>query len=95
MARMGRPGLSDQEKSELWRLWQAGQSLSDIGMALSKHAGSIHGVISLKGGISPFAKRRSSRQLSLQEREQSLSWVGHEYEFESYRQGPRTFSVND
>ena len=70
MARMGRPGLSDQEKSELWRLWQAGQSLSDIGMALGKHAGSIHGVISLKGGISPFAKRRSSRQLSLQEREQ-------------------------
>ena len=40
MARMGRPGLSDQEKSELWRLWQAGQSLSDIGMALGKHAGS-------------------------------------------------------
>ena len=47
MARMGRPGLSDQEKSELWRRWQAGQSLSEIGVALGKHAGSIHGVISL------------------------------------------------
>ncbi len=70
MARMGRPGLSDQEKSELWRRWQAGQSLSEIGAALGKHAGSIHGVISLKGGIAPSARKRSSTHLTLQEREQ-------------------------
>lgn len=70
MARMGRPGLSDQEKSELWRRWQAGQSLTDIGLALGKHAGSIHGVISLKGGIAPCDRKRSSTQLTLQEREQ-------------------------
>lgn len=70
MARMGRPGLSDQEKSELWRRWQAGQSLTDIGLALGKHAGSIHGVISLKGGIAPSDRKRSSAHLTLQEREQ-------------------------
>lgn len=70
MARMGRPGLSDQDKSELWRRWQAGQSLTDIGLALGKHAGSIHGVISLKGGIAPSDRKRSSTHLTLQEREQ-------------------------
>lgn len=70
MARMGRPGLLDQEKSELWRRWQAGQSLTDIGLALGKHAGSIHGVISLKGGIAPSDRKRSSAHLTLQEREQ-------------------------
>jgi IS30 family transposase len=70
MARMGRPGLSDKEKAELWKRWQAGQSLSEIGVALGKHAGSIHGVISLKGGIAPTARKRSSRHLTLQEREQ-------------------------
>ena len=70
MARMGRPGLSDKEKAELWKRWQAGQSLSEIGVALGKHAGSIHGVISLKGGIAPNARKRSSRHLTLQEREQ-------------------------
>lgn len=70
MARMGRPGLSDQEKSELWRRWQAGQSLTDIGLALGKHAGSIHGVISLKGGIAPSDRKRSLSHLTLQEREQ-------------------------
>ena len=70
MARMGRPGLSDKEKAELWKRWQAGQSLSEIVVALGKHAGSIHGVISLKGGIAPNARKRSSRHLTLQEREQ-------------------------
>jgi IS30 family transposase len=70
MARMGRPGLSDKEKAELWKRWQAGQSLSEIGVALSKHAGSIHGVISLRGGIAPTARKRSLRHLTLHEREQ-------------------------
>lgn len=70
MARMGRPGLSDQEKSELWRRWQAGQTLTDIGLALGKHAGSVHGVISLKGGIAPTARTRASKHLTLHEREQ-------------------------
>src|SRR6476469_11167010 len=30
MAQMGRPGLSRQQKVELWARWKAGQSLSDI-----------------------------------------------------------------
>jgi len=44
MARMGRPGLSDSQKSELWQRWKAGESLSDIGRALGKHAASLFGV---------------------------------------------------
>lgn len=63
----------------LWKRWQAGQSLSEIGVALGKHAGSIHGVISLKGGIAPTARKRSSRHLTLQELEQikvqGVRWV--------------------
>ncbi len=69
MARMGRPGLSDQQKAELWRRWQQGQSLSEIGLALGKHAGSIHGVISLRGGIAPALRKRSRRCLTIAERE--------------------------
>ncbi len=69
MARMGRPGLSDAQKAELWRRWQDGQSLSDIGRALSKHAGSIHGVVSSNGGIVPRIRRRSRLALSPIERE--------------------------
>lgn len=70
MARMGRPGLADAQKAELWHRWKDGQSLSDIGRALSKHAGSIHGVVSLNGGIVPAVRRRSHLALTLAEREE-------------------------
>ena len=53
MARTGRPGLTQQQKKELWQRWKDGQSLSDIGRALGKHAGSVHGVLSATGGIQP------------------------------------------
>ena len=51
MAHMGRPGLSAPQKAELWHRWKQGQSLSEIGRALGKHAGSIHGVVSSNGGF--------------------------------------------
>ena len=70
MARMGCPGLSSAQKAELWQRWKSGQSLSDIGRALGKHAGSVHGVLSANGGILPATRCRSSRSLSLAEREE-------------------------
>ena len=70
MARIGRPGLSDAEKSELWRRFREGESLSEIGRALDKHAGSIHGVVSAYGGIVPATRIRSPSSLSLAEREE-------------------------
>lgn len=53
MAQMGRPGLSAEQKRELWRRWKEGQSLSEIGRAFERHAGSIFGVIKDKGGFAP------------------------------------------
>jgi len=72
MARMGRPGLSDSQKTELWQRWKAGESLSDIGRALGKHAASIFGVVVAKGGIVPPIRRRAPLVLQLGERERSL-----------------------
>lgn len=69
MAQKGRPGLSGSEKSELWRWWREGRTLSEIGASLGKHAGSIYGVLSLNGGIYVPARRRSLLSLSLSERE--------------------------
>ena len=70
MPQMGRPGLSAQQKAELWARWKAGQSLSDIGRALGKHAASVFGVLLAKGGIAPFARKRPSRSLTLRDREE-------------------------
>ena len=70
MAQMGRPGLSATQKRELWDRWKSGESLSDIGRALGKHAGSIHGVIAARGGITPIPRTRASSGLTLMEREE-------------------------
>ena len=70
MPQMGRPGLSAQQKAELWARWKAGESLSDIGRALGKHAASVFGVLLAKGGIAPLARKRPSRSLTLREREE-------------------------
>jgi hypothetical protein len=63
MLQMGRPGLSARQKAELWARWKAGESLSDIGRALGKHAASVFGVLLAKGGIAPLARKRPSRSL--------------------------------
>ncbi len=70
MAQLGRPGLTASQKAELWERWKSGQSLSDIGRALGKHAGSIHGVVSGNGGYIPAVRRRSPQALTLAEREE-------------------------
>jgi IS30 family transposase len=70
MAQMGRPGLSPGQKKELWCRWKDGQSLTEIGIALGKHPGSIHGVVQAHGGIAPPARSRAERALSNAEREE-------------------------
>ena len=70
MARIGRPGMSGQQKAELWRRWKAGESLSDISRALAKNPGSIHGVLASRGGLAPQERRRSARALTRGQREE-------------------------
>jgi IS30 family transposase len=70
MARMGRPGLSAEQKRELWARWREGWSLSDIGRSLSKHAGSVFGIVLAKGGIAPPVRKRSGLSLRPEEREE-------------------------
>jgi IS30 family transposase len=70
MAQRGRPGLTARQKRELWSRWRRGQSLSDIGRALGKHAGSIYGVLAANGGITPTNATRSASTLSLRQREE-------------------------
>lgn len=70
MAQRGRPGLSAQQKTELWRRWRQGQSISEIGRALGKQPGSIYGVLASNGGVTPAARTRNPRALQLIEREE-------------------------
>ena len=63
-------GFSPQQQTEIWSRWRKGESLSDIGRAIGKQAGSIFHVITFYGGISPLPRRRSKRVLTLEEREE-------------------------
>jgi len=70
MARTGRPGISAEQRKELWRRWKDGESLSDIGRALGKHAASVFSIVIAKGGIAPSVRRRGSVSLTPVEREE-------------------------
>ena len=69
MAQIGRPGLSAGKKDELWRRFQAGESFTTIARALGKPVGSIYGVVRMRGGITPPARRRAVCALTSADRE--------------------------
>ena len=70
MARIGRPGMSAEQRKELWHRWKAGETLSEIGRALDKHAASVFSVVIAKGGIAPPVRCRKPGSLSAPEREE-------------------------
>lgn len=70
MARLGRPGLTDEQKDILWQCWRKGDSLSHIGRVINKHPASVFGVLRLFGGIPPATRHRKSTHLSICEREE-------------------------
>ena len=67
---VARRGLTASERAELWQRWRIGQSLSDISRALGKAPGSVFGYLRSNGGIPPVVRVRSSRALTLVDREE-------------------------
>ncbi len=53
MAKLGRPGMSDRLRAQLWKMWGSGKSFSDISRAIGHPPGSIFTVIKQAGGYVP------------------------------------------
>lgn len=70
MARLGRPGMSDEGKNELWERWHAGESISEISRAMGKPPGSVYTILRLNGGVYRPPRRRRDGHLSLEERKE-------------------------
>ena len=70
MARMGRPGLSDAQKQDVWQQWKRGRSLTDIAIGFGKAPASIYGILLANGGFVPPLRSRSDRALTLADREE-------------------------
>lgn len=69
MARLGRPGMSDEMKTDLWQRWRAGESISVISRGIGKPPGSVFTVLKHHGAIAPLP-RKARRSLTLGEREE-------------------------
>ncbi|MGV9668960.1 IS30 family transposase [Nocardia niigatensis] len=69
MARIGRPGLSDAVKAELWQRWRAGESISVIARALDVATGTVYTQLKFHGGIAPAPRRSRAGHLDVAERE--------------------------
>ena len=68
---MGKKVLySAAERRELWERWRAGESLTEISLALERQTGSVFGHLALHGGIEPRRRQRDKRHLTLNEREE-------------------------
>ena len=70
MKRRPRIYYSAEQKNLMWDRWQAGDSLHDIARLFDRHHSSVRGIFERTGGIRPRTRRRSSRSLTLAEREE-------------------------
>ena len=59
-----------EQKQQMWDLWQRGCSMTEIAKLLDRHHSTVQGIISRSGGVRPRQRMRSSRSLSLAEREE-------------------------
>ena len=60
---------TEAQQSQMWDRWQKGESLHSIANLFDRGHSSVSRILSLTGGIRPLKRTRSSRALSLSERE--------------------------
>jgi len=61
---------SEAQKSLMWDRWQKGDSIREIARLFDRYHPSVRGILERAGGIRPAVRHRSSRSLTLAEREE-------------------------
>lgn len=70
MAKIGRPGLPSDRRQQVWELWKAGASISEISRTVGSPPGSIFSILLPFGGYYQAPQRRRAGTLTLAEREE-------------------------
>ena len=70
MKRRPRIHYTEEQKTLMWDRWQQGESLHAIAGLFDRHHSSIAGVLRRTGGMRPAQRKRSSRALTMAEREE-------------------------
>src|SRR5579862_236558 len=65
-----RERLTLAERTELWHRWRSGELVARIAGALGRPNNTVYEQLYRAGGVAPYLRRRSSRVLSLREREE-------------------------
>lgn len=61
---------TEEQKQQMWDLWQQGSSMTEIAGLFDRAHTTVNGIITRSGGVRPRRRTRSSRSLSLAEREE-------------------------
>jgi len=80
--RLGRRAIiTGAQREELWHRYKAGETILGIGRVLGQRPTTIHRVLQATGGIGPAQRSRSTRVLSLTEREEISRGIsaGHSF----------------
>jgi IS30 family transposase len=64
-----RINYTEEQKTLMWDRWQKGDSMHDIAQLFDRHHTSVQRILRENGGIRPRERKRSSRTLTLSERE--------------------------
>src|ERR1035437_1658240 len=70
MQRVRRSRMTVGDKTEIWQRWKQGQSFTAIGRAIDRLPGAVFHVVRARDGIPPAPRCRSSRALTVTEREE-------------------------
>jgi IS30 family transposase len=69
MLKEGRPGLTEEQKADMWRRWKAGYSIREICQALKRNSSPVYQQLEKRGGIAPPGRVRAV-VLKMPEREE-------------------------
>jgi IS30 family transposase len=75
MLKEGRPGLTEEQKADMWRRWKAGYSIREICQALKRNSSPVHQQLAIRGGIAPCGRIRAV-VLKIAEREEISRGLG-------------------
>lgn len=59
MLKEGRPGLTEEQKADMWRRWKAGCSIGEICRVLKRNSSPVWAQLANRGGIAPSVRKRT------------------------------------
>jgi len=64
------------QRAEIWDRYSAGESVRSIAASFGRYPSAVRQLLGVTGGVRPVERRRSDRNLSLEEREEISRGVG-------------------